>query len=208
MPNDDTLSIQKFMNSLSHMYSALIDFLKFVPEFTNLSTDIKINLLKNNLNQMIRLNNALVIHTTGLANDPNTVVFKRAFPADLYVELCQCIFALLPFVYDPMFIKLFLIVLIFSTGLSIRNDVNYQINDAKHVLSVQNFYIELLWRYILHRCSTYQQSVKLLTVFITRLLHSQIVSDKISGYISKVTPNQIDQLEPIMKEMWLSEKKK
>ncbi len=60
---------------------------------------------------------------------------------------------------------------------------------------------------MLYRCSTYRKSVQILTSFITRLLHSQIVNEKIAVYISKVVSNQTDQLEPIMKAMWLNEKK-
>ncbi|CAF4354718.1 unnamed protein product, partial [Adineta steineri] len=56
--------------------------------------------------------------------------------------------------------------------------------------------------------STYRQSVQLLTLFITRLLHSQIVNEKLSTYISQISPNQVNQLEPIMKAMWLDEKNK
>jgi hypothetical protein len=205
--NDNTLSIEKFMNSVSHMYVALIDFFKFIPEFTNLSPEIKISLLKNNFNQIFRLNSALVVHATGVVDDTNSVVFKHVFPTDLYAELCHCIFALFPFVYDPMFLKLSFIVLLFSTSLSVRYDTDLKMIDTKTILAIQNFYIELLWRYILYRSSTYRQSVQVLTSFISRLLHSQIINDKLGGYISKIMPNQVDQLEPIMKTMWLTEKK-
>ncbi|CAF3638734.1 unnamed protein product [Adineta steineri] len=208
MKNDDTLSIGKFMNSVSHMYIALVDYIKCIPEFTNLSIKTRISLLKNNLNQIFRLNSALIIHATGPVDDTNTVVFKHVFPDDLYLEQCRCVFNLIPFVYDPILLKLIIIVLIFSTSLSTRYDINQQINSIENISSIQDFYIELLWRYILYRCSTYRQSVQLLTLFITRLLHSQIVNEKLSTYISQISPNQVNQLEPIMKAMWLDEKNK
>ena len=208
MPNDNTFSLQRLMNSLSHIYVAIIDYIRYVPEFTNLSDNAKISLLKNNLNQIFRLNSALVIHATGVVDDVNTIAIKHAFPSDLYIELCRSVTNLLPFVYDPIFLKLLFIVLIFSTNLSTRYDVNQKIIPVENILSIQNSYVELLWRYILYRCSTYQQSVQLFTSFITRLLYSQIVTEKITGYVSKISPNQADQLEPIMKAMWLDEKKK
>ncbi|CAF4943261.1 unnamed protein product [Rotaria sp. Silwood1] len=206
IPNDTTLSLQTFMNSFSHMYVALIDYFKSIPEFSNLSTEIKIGLLKSNLNQTLRLNNVLVMQATGVVDDINSIVFKNVFPIDLFIELCHCSMALMPFVYDPIFLKLIFIVLIFSTSLSIRYDTNEQIIPTKTILSIQNVYIELLWRYMLYRCSTYRESIGLLTSFITRLLHSQTVGEKLSQYINKIISNHVDQLEPIMKSMWCNEK--
>ncbi|CAF0922943.1 unnamed protein product [Rotaria sordida] len=77
-----------------------------------------------NFNQTFRLNNALIIHPTDIVDDINSVVFKNVFPVDLYIELCHCALALSPFVYNPIFLKLISIVLIFPTSLSIRCDIN------------------------------------------------------------------------------------
>jgi len=207
MPNDNTLSLQKFMNSFSYMYVALVDYFKLIPEFKSLSIDTRINLLKNNFSQIFRLNSALIIHATGTVEDKNSVVFKHIFPDDLYSEICLCAINLFPFVYDPIFLKLISIILIFSTSLCTRYNINERLAHTEDIFSIQNYYIELLWRYVLYRCSTYRKSVQILTSFITRLLHSQIVNEKIAVYISKVVSNQTDQLEPIMKAMWLNEKK-
>ncbi|CAF2750148.1 unnamed protein product [Rotaria sp. Silwood2] len=110
MPNDNTLSLQKFMNSFTHMYKALIDYFKYIPEFSNLSIEIKISLLKSNFNQTFLLNNALIIHATGVVDNINSVEFKNVFPIDLFIELNHCAMGLNPFVYDPIFLKLILIV--------------------------------------------------------------------------------------------------
>lgn len=207
MPNDNELSLKKLMNSFSHMYVCFVDFFKLVPEFANLPVETKITVLKNNFTQIFRLNDALVTHATGAVQDANAVTFKRVFPEDLYAELCYCIISLFPFVYDPIFLKLLFIVLMFSTSLCTRYNPNEYNFNTNHIFSVQNYYIELLWRYILYRCSTYQQSVQLLMSFITRLLRSQLVNEKLAAYVSRVMSNQVDQLEPIMQAMWLNEKK-
>jgi len=207
MPHDNTLSLQKFMNSFSYMYVALVDYFKMIPEFKNLSIDTRISLLKNNFSQIFRLNSPLIIHATGAVEDTNSIVFKHVFPADLYSEICHCAMNLIPFVYDPIFLKLIYITLMFSTSLCTRYNINNRLTHTEDIFSIQNYYIELLWRYMLHRSSTYRKSVQMLTLFITRLLHSQIVNEKIAVYISQVISNQTDQLEPIMKAMWLNEKK-
>jgi hypothetical protein len=207
MPNDNSLSLQKFMNSVSYMYTSLVNYFKLIPEFKRLSVETRINLLKNNFNQIFRLNSVLVIHATGAVEDTNTVVFKRVFPDDLYSELCYCVKNLFPFVYDPIFLKLLFVILMFSTSLCTRYDASEKLINTKELLLIQNFYIELLWRYMLYRYSTSKQSIRILTSFITRLLRSQIVTEELAVFISKTMSNQIDQLEPIMKAMWLNEKK-
>ena len=50
------------------------------------------------------------------------------------------------------------------------------------------------------------ESVRLFTSFIMHILHSQIVGEKLSEYVNKMTSKHADQLEPIMKAMWLEEK--
>jgi len=207
MPNDNTLSLQKFMNSVSYMYISFVDYFKSIPEFRNLCIETKISLLKSNFNQIFRLNNALVVHATGAVEDTSTVVFKNVFPPDLYSELCYCVKNIFPFVYDPILLKLLFIVLMFSPSLCTRYNINEKLINTKETLSIQNSYIELLWRYMLYRYSTLEQSIRILTSFITRLLRSQIVTEELAVFVSKTMSNQVDQLEPIMKAMWLSEKK-
>jgi hypothetical protein len=203
MFTDETLSWEKLMNSVSHVYIALVDYIKLIPQFADLPIQCKAAQLKNNLNQVFGLNNALIVHATGVVDCLDAVVFKRLFPDDLYQGLCRCVLDLFQFVYDPILIKLLVVVLIFSTSLSVRVDTSQPTTYVKGVLAVQNFYIELLWRYILYRCSTCQRSVQLLTAFITRLLHSQVVHEQLSQYIGRILPNRVDQLEPIIKVMWL-----
>lgn len=206
MLNDNTLSLPKLMNSISYIYLSLVDYFKNIPEFSNLPVEMRIILLKTNLNQVFYLNNALIVHATGTNDRLRTAVFKDLFPDDLYAKICSCILALLSFVNDPIFLKLLSIILIFSTSLNVHHD-NYQpIIDTKGVFLIQNFYIELLWRWILSHCSTYRESVNLLTSFIRCSLHSQIINVKLHEFVNTINPNNIDQLEPIMKAMWLNEK--
>jgi hypothetical protein len=60
---------------------------------------------------------------------------------------------------------------------------------------------------MLYRYSTTKQSIRILTSFITRLLRSQIANEELAAYVNKTMSNHVDQLEPIMKAMWLDEKK-
>ncbi|CAF1471325.1 unnamed protein product [Adineta steineri] len=209
---DYVISLEKVMNSFAHMYMALIEYYKFIPEFSDLSVNIKKTLVKNNLNQLFRINNAVVIKATGITDDVSATIFVHLFPPDLFSESCKCMIALFSFIYDPILLKLILIVLMFSTHLNIRYDAyQYEHNNenaTERIFAIQNIYVELLWRYILYRCSNFQQAVKLFSTFITQLVYSQYVSTKLNEYVAKISPNQTDQLEPIMKAMWLDEKDK
>jgi hypothetical protein len=210
MSDDNTLSLEKFMNSCAHIYMGLIEYFKVVPEFSNLSVNLKTSLVKNNLNQIFRLNSGLIVKATGLV-DPNSSIFISIFPPDLFVELCKCIAEILPFVFDPILLKLLLIILMFSTHLNIQYDKNFidteNASSTLQIFHIQNMYVEVLWRYILHRSSNFRQAVKLFSSFITRLVYSQYVNVRLNEFVSRLTPNKADQLVPIMKTMWLNEKK-
>ncbi|CAF1396622.1 unnamed protein product [Adineta ricciae] len=208
MRDNDTISLQKLMNSVSGTYLAIVNYFRLIPEFNTLPIQVKAALLKSNLNQIIRLNSAIIIHAAGGREDPDRLALRHTFPADLYRELSRCAIDLFPFVYDPLFMKLILVVLIFSTSLSIRFTVGQSIIYPKNLIAIQDIYIELLWRYILYRSTSYRQSVRLLTTFITRLLHSQVISEKLTEHINKASPDQGNLLEPIMKAMWLDEQEK
>jgi len=199
------------MNSCGDMYTALIQYFKFIPEFSSLSYSLKKSLIKNNLNQIFRLNNALILRVTGPVDDPNSTGIVNLFPPDLFLDLCKCIASLLPFLYDPILLKLFLIVLMFSTHLNIRYDNNLTANEDNYstynLFNIQNIYVELLWRYIISRCSNYRNAVELFSSFITRLIYSQSISMKLNEYILQTISNQTDQLVPIMKVLWGNDQK-
>jgi hypothetical protein len=199
------------MNSSGDMYTALIQYFKFIPEFSNLSYSLKKSLIKNNLNQIFRLNNALILKVTETVDDSNSTGIANIFPPDLFVDLCKCVTALLPFLYDPILLKLFLIVLMFSPHLNIRYENDLTENEDNYstynLLNLQNIYLELLWRYIISRSSNYRQAVKLFSSFITRLIYSQRISMKLNEYILQTISNQTDQLVPIMKVLWVNDQK-
>ena len=211
IPKNDTFSLQKFMNSCGHMYTALIDYFKFIPEFSNLSFSFKKSLIKNNLNQIFRLNSALVIKASGSVDDPDFPFFRRIFPPDLFIDLHKCIIALLPFIHDPILLKLIFIVLMFSTHLSLRYECDSNESESTDstivMFNAQSIYVELLWRYILSRASNYRQAVLLFSSFITCLIYSQNVSIKLQEYISRTTSNQAGHLAPIMQVMWSKDQK-
>ena len=206
MKNDEELTLKNVLNSFGEMYVALIEYFKLIPQFHQLPMETKIWLLKNNLNQIFRLNSVLIIHATGIVEDTNSVSFRRVFPADLYEELCQCAQSLFPFVSDPIFLKIFLVILIFSTSLSTRYQPDGHSIDTKGIFVIQNSFLEIFWRYLSSRCSKDDEAIRLFNSFVSRLLRSQLVTEKLADFIHRTMINEIDQLEAIIKSMWFNEK--
>ena len=206
LADDDAFLLRRFMNSCGHIYTALIQYFKSFPEFSYLSFHSKKSLIKNNLNQIFRLNSALVIKATGSVDDRDFPFFRRIFPPDLFTDLHKCVTALLPFLHDPILLKLILIILMFSTHLSLRYE--YQANEFEdtgstaQIFHAQNIYVELLWRYILSRGSNSRQAIRLFSSFISCLVYSQTVSMKLQEYIFRTISNQTDQFVPIVQVMW------
>jgi len=212
MPVDGTLTLEKFLNASAKMYMSLIYYFKLIPEFNNLSVESKLSLIKSNLNQICRIHSTLIMKIVTPDLDKDSPVFLHIFPKELYFEIRSTSTALIPFVHDPLLIKLFLTVLMLSTHMNIEYEKNQiEINNenfTRNIFNVQNIYIELLWRYIRSRYSNYRQSVLLLTSFITRTLYSQLVQEKMNKFVRTILPSESQSLEPIIKSVWISEKEK
>ena len=184
------------------MHISFIDYFKLIPQFHHLPMETKIYLLKNNFTQVFRLNNALVIHATDTTEDANTIALRQIFPDDLFVELCTCAQNIFPFVYDPIFLKILFVILIFSSGLSPRCDRHEQSIDTKSIYMVQNFYVEIFWRYLCDRYSNEKERVRMFSSFIQRLLRSQRVHEKLADFLRRNLSKEIDQVELIIQSMW------
>lgn len=210
MPVNETLTLEKFLNASANIYMGLISYLKSIPEFNQLSVNNKLSLIKSNLNQIFRIHSTFIMKTVTPDLDQDSPVFLYLFPKDLYLDLRETSNALIPFVHDPILIKLFIIVLMLSTHMNVHYEQN-QIkidddeNSTRHIFKVQNIYTHLLWRYIISRCSNYQQSVQLFSSFITRTLYSQTIQVKINNFIHSNLPDQCQSLVPIIKSIWVSE---
>jgi hypothetical protein len=206
MPINETLTLRKFMNASSNIFIGLISYLKTIPEFNSIPIDTKISLIKNNLKQVFREHSTYIIQhvTPDLIQD--SPVFLHVFPKDLYMDMRTTAIALLPFVYDPILIRLFIVILMLSTYMNIYSEEylieNNDENVNRKILAAQNIYVELLWRYIISRCSNYQQSVKLLSSLIARTLYSQTIQVKINQFIRTNISGQNQQLQPIIGSLW------
>jgi len=210
MPLDESLTLDKFLNACANIYVALIEFFKSLPEFGQISINGRLSLVKSNLNQIFRIHGAYLMKhiTPDLCKD--SPVYLRVFPQEIYAGIRNDSFKLTPFLCNPILLKLFMIVLMLSTHLSTSFEQNCQDTldeySIRAILNVQNFYLKLLWRFILSHSSSYRRSVQLITSFIGHTLTSQVLQANINEYICTVLPSRVQELKPIIKSVWISNK--
>jgi hypothetical protein len=88
------------------------------------------------------------------------------------------------YIFDPILLKLVLIILILSSSDG-RNHDNTDIDeicdDTLVIYVAQNIYIELLWRYILSRSSSEENTVKFLNKLMMFILYVQKLDLYIDG---------------------------
>jgi hypothetical protein len=75
-------------------------------------------------------------------------------------------------------------------------------DDPSAILSGQNIYVELLWRYLLSRLPSEQDAVKFFNKLVLDLLLLQRTSILMEQYICNLD-HEIDQMSPLMQSLWL-----
>ncbi|CAF1365396.1 unnamed protein product [Adineta ricciae] len=208
MPVNESLTVRAFLNASSSIYISFISFLQLLPEFRSIPIDGKFSLVKSNFKHVLFKHCAYLIHTVTPDLHQDSPVCLHLFPKEVYASFCERSFALTPFVHDPILMKLSLIILTFSTYLSVSYEcqptTHTKTNITKTILQAQNIYVELLWRYILTRCSNFQKSVHLITSLISRVLHSQKSQIMTEDFIrTSVVQQQEQELAPIIQSIWI-----
>lgn len=135
----------------------LLTFFRQIPEFNQLNVDDKVTLIKYNLMPLVILNctlsykaetNTVLESDSDVPFDPKIMqeihgaeIFqqvKKIF--DSFVRIAQC---------DQRIIQLVLVVLILTKGFSTDAESSEPtLNDGMAVYRAQNYYTELLWKYM------------------------------------------------------------
>lgn len=188
----------------------LITFFKQIPEFAALNVFDRVTLVKYNLMPLIFLNctlayNAETKQISEMERDapwnPSVLIdlhgqeifvkVKKIF--DSFVRIAQ---------YDQRIIQLALIVLILTKGFATTSAATEPIlNDGIAVYRAQNYYTELLWKYV----ETIHGRVKSIQIFNDLVVHF-ISWQKLHGEMqrtlrSRLTPTEINDLLPIMRSL-------
>ncbi|CAF1390158.1 unnamed protein product [Adineta ricciae] len=174
-PESLKLRIHEFYERKRPVFVNLINYFKQLPELQALHVDDQVHLIKQNLRLIGPLNYALIrtyktqyavpkIETIGCVNNANIHCMYRSL-ADIFLGFTE---------YDPIILKIFLIILFFTTDAVTTTSI-YQITQyeqSKRIKEIQYSYLELLWLYMLDRFGE-RDAIVLFTKMITKYLHIQ-----------------------------------
>lgn len=194
-------SVHLFFNEYEDRHAVLIDYFKQIPEFNRLGIEDKIRLIRNHFGLMMTISE-LMLNRSMHSNLSNSL--KNVFGINLATNTIQGSERILKYVYDPIVLKLLLIIHTLSSGIDkYRNDTDMDriFDDTISIFSGQNIYVELLWRYLLTKFSCEKETVKFFNKLILDLLFIQHACFGVERYMCDLA-HEIDQMKPLMQSMW------
>ncbi|CAF0858954.1 unnamed protein product [Rotaria sordida] len=209
-PSVYATTLLQYINSHSVPAMHLLTFFKQIPEFNQLNVNDKLILTKYNLLSLFIINSALlykidtkqfreididvpwnlsILRT--IHGNENCLQMKKIFRSFVHIKF-----------YDYKIIQLSLIVLFLTKGLSTGDGVPEPIlNDNMAVYRAQNYYIELLWKYmeIIHG---FKQAFRIYNKIIRRFLIWQKLEKNLRHDIEQnLSKTDENELLPLMKSL-------
>jgi hypothetical protein len=209
-PSTQTDTFLQILNSYSVSILRLLSFFKQIPEFNQLNVDDKVTLIKCNLIAVHGINSALSFNTktnqimeTDSDMPRNTQLFQLVFGYNICIQLQKIFGSFLRIAnYDQKIIQLLLIALILTKGFSIADSHEPILSDTMAVYRAQNYYIELLWKYM-EATHGSEVAVRLFSELIINATSWQTIQEDLRNYILRtLSPKDIDELLPIIKAVW------
>lgn len=200
-PTTQHTSIPAFLNECSALFPIFVEYFKHIPEFVSIDIQDRVRLIKNHCGIVISVNESL-LHPVPSSN--LIVSWTNVFGMQITRLLLQRQKVMEPFTHDPVLLKILLIVLVFSCNQCrscgpIETDDNYA--DPKAILTAQNVYVELLWRYILSRSAGLRNAVKFWNKLILCVLHTFSVCTQMDEFMSSQT-REMPKTGPLIQNMW------
>jgi hypothetical protein len=195
-------SIHGLYNEIALLFPPFIDYFKHIPEFNKIIMDDKVRLVKNHFGMMLNINEQ-VMHPVTSSN--LIITWTNIYGVHIAARLWKRNKILEQFLFDPILLKLVLIVLVLSSSnarMVESTDIDQICDDPLSIYNSHNIYVELLWRYILSRVVTEEDAVKFFNKLMLCILHMDNLHMYIHSYISNFQ-DEIKQMKPIMRNMWL-----
>lgn len=198
------------LNSQSVWVMRLLSFYKQIPEFNQLNVEDKVTLIKFNLSAALGISSALSFNTQTKqmiesdSDAPLNVEFFRVLHGHkMSLQLRSTFSSFLRIAnHDRKIVQLALIILIATTGFSLITDPNNRIlNDSLAVFHIQNYYTELLCKYMTTMYG-YEKALELFSELMFRVITWQLLHEKLRDKIFEVlSPEDINELVPIMRSI-------
>jgi hypothetical protein len=200
-PRIEHSCIHTLHNEYEERYKWFINYCQLIPEFNRLSIDDKKHLLQNHLLQTI------IISHRALTKDVSNILItslKNVYGPILSNEVKQVVERIFPYTYDPIILKLVLIIETLSSCVNRYNSgssIMHIYDDPLVISAGQNVYVELLCRYLLSRLPSERDVVKFFNKLVLDLLLFQRISLFVERHVSKLD-HEIDQMNPLMQSLW------
>jgi len=209
-PSIYATTLLQHLNSHSVPALRLLTFFKQIPEFNQLNVDDKVTLVKYNLMPLGILSRTLSynIETDQIKETDSDVPFnsstwQKVHGNEIYIRMKNIFDSYVRIAqYDPKIIQLALIALILTKGFSTDYDANEPIlNDGMAVYRAQNYYTELLWKYM-ETIHGSKKSVRIFNELVVHFLSWQTLEKELRLSIrDKLSPTELNDLLPIMKSL-------
>jgi hypothetical protein len=207
-PSVYATTLLQHLNSRSVPALRLLTFFKQIPEFNQLNVDDKVTLIKYNLMPLFILSHTLSynIETDQIIETDSDVPFEitviqKFHGNEIYVRLKKIFDSFVRIAnYDQRIIQLALIALMLSKGFATDPDEPI-LNDAMTVYRAQNYYIELLWRYM-ETVHGPNKSICIFNELVVHFISWQTVEKDLHINLRKVlSPADTNELLPIMRSL-------
>lgn len=200
-PAREHLTVHTYFNEYEERHKLLIDYFKFIPEFNRLTTDDKMCLIRGHFGGMFVINENIL---TGYIPQNLVLSLKNIFNINLANTLTQAGERFVSYSYDPLQLKLILIILTLSSGIhryrtDIENDRIY--DDTLTIFDGQNVYVKLLWRYLLSRLPFERDVVKFFNKLILDILFLESSCVAADRHIYSLN-NEIEKMQSLIQDLW------
>jgi hypothetical protein len=199
------------LNSHSVPLIRLLTFFKQIPEFDQLNVDDKVTLIKFNLLPLLCINCTLSykIETDQIVETDSDVpwdssVIQEVYGYDGYLQMRKIFESFVHIAkYDRKIIQLALVTLVltkgFSTGVAELEPI---LNNGMAVYRAQNYYTELLWKYI-ETVHGPEKAVQIWGKLVMHLITWQTLQKKLRDNVEKnLLTTGMNELLPLMKSLF------
>lgn len=209
-PSVHGTTLLQHINSRSVSAMRLLTFFKQIPEFDQLNVQDKVTLVKYNLTPLFILNNTLSynVETDQIKETDSDVpwdtdMLQKVHGAAVYSQVKKIFDSFVRIAkYDQRIIQLALIVLILTKGFSTDADAGEPpLNDGIGVFRAQNYYTELLWKYM-ETVHGLEKSISIFNELVAHFVSWQTLEKELRLNLSRhLTPEDKMKILPIMKSL-------
>lgn len=199
------------LNSHSVPLIRLLTFFKQIPEFNQLNVDDKVTLIKFNLLPLLCINCTLsyksdtdqIVETdSDVPWDPS--VIQEVYGYEGYLQMRKIFESFVRIAqYDQKIIQLALITLLLTKGFSAgEGELEPILNDGMAAYRAQNYYIELLWKYI-ETMYGLEKAIQIWSQLVRHFITWQTLHKKLRDIVQQnLLKWDVNEVLPLMKTLF------